>query len=140
MVLHVVVHPDNPVSDISFATLAKMFKARKRHWPEGGSVYLVLPKAGSTEKKFLLEHVYRMKEKALKRYWVQLLYKNDISRRPDVFPSTTMILKVVGKRKGALAVVEINDPAQLKGVKVLTVDKKRAAAPDYALRARRKKD
>jgi hypothetical protein len=129
----VVVHPDTPVTNVSMAELRELFKTDKQHWADKTRVTLVLPKSKSKAHKFLLERVYNLDERGLARHWIQQIYRNKITSRPKQFPSTAVMLKVVGRKKGSIAIIDSDDLPKNHGLKVLSVGGHQPGEAGYPL-------
>ena len=130
----VVVHPDNPLEDISLKELQKVFKAEKQHWADKSPIYLVLPKSDQREHGLLLDKVFEMTDKELARHWIELIYRNKLAERPKQFPSIALMLRIVERKRSAIAVVDASSLTEESRVKVLTLDGKRPGAKAYGLR------
>lgn len=129
----VVVHPDTSVDDVSTADLKGIFKADQQHWDSKTRVYLVLPKSKTSANDFLLERVYGMTDRELARHWIQQIYRNKISIRPKQFSTSSIMLRVLKKKTGSVAVIDVGDLPEKHGLKVLTVDGKRRGEAGYSL-------
>lgn len=129
--LAVVVHPEQPGRDISSGELERIFRAERLLWSGGEPVLLILPGSGSAAKELLLERVYRQDESQQKKYWMGLLFRNEIRELPKVIDSPELAQAVVARRAGAITVVPADEVAE--GVKVLRVDGKAPGEPGYAL-------
>src|SRR5262245_11508591 len=68
--LAVVVSPDNPINDIQWKDLVRIFKLEKQYWPDNEKVYLVLRESGSKEKAMVLDKIYQTSDEGLKKMWL----------------------------------------------------------------------
>ncbi len=129
--LAVIVHKDNSTKSLSQKELAQIFRAEQQEWKSGDAVVLCLPRSGTSEKQVLLERVYKMEEAELKRYWTTLVYQNRIAEQPKSFASAAVLLRVVEKTKGAIAVVRQSDIPKDAAVCVVAIDDKHPGDAGY---------
>lgn len=130
-----VVNPTNSVADVSFRQVRSIFKAEQQSWGGGRKVYLLLPKSGTEELRFLLDRVYRMSERELARYWLEQQFRNRISARPKALARGRLTASVVARKADAVALMRVEDLPRDGSVKVLAVDGRRPGEPDYPLAA-----
>ena len=57
-----IVHPKNPVADLTRAEVVAIFKAEQQHWKAGERIYLILQESGTPERALLLKRVYLMSD------------------------------------------------------------------------------
>lgn len=131
--LAALVNPKNPEVDLSRAELTRLFRAETRYWKNGRRVEILLPRSGSPERDFLLRNVYRMNESELKRYWIELIYRNKIAAPPKVMPSAAVLQVVLGKQDGGIGLVPAED-VRAEGVVLARVDGKKPGDEGYWLR------
>lgn len=131
--LAALVNPKNPEVDLTRGALTNLFRAETRYWRNGRRVEILLPRSGSPERDFLLENVYRMSEAELKRYWIELIYRNKITAPPKVMPSAAVLQVVLGKQDGGIGLVPAED-VRAEGVTVAKVDGKKPGDDGYWLR------
>ncbi len=130
----VIVNAENPVSELSWKELVQVFKAERQYWSQGERIELLLPRSSTQEKGFLLDRVYGMTDSELKRYWVELVFRNKIPDVPKSLPSAAVLAAVVSRTREAIALVDVEWLDQDSGVRVLAVDGKRPGESDYPLR------
>lgn len=128
-----IVHPRNPVSDVSWAEVAAMLKGEQQHWKGGRKIYLILLEAGTAERAIVLDRVYRMTDLQLKQYWLAKLYRGDISAFPRAAASSGTARRIVAQAPNALAFVDA--AAADATVKVLRIDGLAPGDPGYRLAA-----
>jgi len=131
VVLAVIVHPKNPVSDISFSELRAMFKLERQFWPNGRRAVLYLRPSESDESKVLLDKVYRMTHEKLQKYWVGKLFSGEIPAKPSYVPTAEAAGSRVSGQEAAFSVVLAGEVP--KDVKVLTIDRKKTDDAEYPL-------
>ncbi|MGB9309094.1 MAG: substrate-binding domain-containing protein [Candidatus Acidiferrales bacterium] len=126
----VVVHPSNPVHEMSLLELGKMFRAKTTTWPNGKNITIVLRDPSSPGMKFIIEKVlgasFDEGKSAL----------NDPSRKstvPVVYAeSDAEVLKIVGGNAGAIGVIDVYNITS--DVKVVKIDDKQPFDPGYVLK------
>jgi ABC-type phosphate transport system substrate-binding protein len=113
--LAVVVAKDNKVEAVTSASLARMFRAETKKWPDGQSVILVLHQDSDSQMQ-TLERLNKMSESNLRAFLAS--HKNSVV----LVDTDSELLKIVETVPGAIGLVDvrsINDK-----VKVLKVDGK----------------
>ncbi len=132
-VLMVIVHPENPVTDLPLSELRALCKLERQFWASKRRCALYLPPSKSDEYAVLLDRVYRMTHKKLQKYWVQKLFSGDIPSKPEHVPSAKLAVDKVKEEPGALSFLVAGEVP--KGVKLVTIDGKKPGEKDYALLA-----
>jgi hypothetical protein len=128
-----VVHPQNEVSDVSWREVVAIFKEEQQHWKAGEKIYLIMQEAGTPERVLVLRRIYHMSEVELKRFWLEKLFRGEITAFPHVVASSTAAKRIVAKAPNALAFIDAG--AVDATVKVLRIDGRRPGEPGYALAA-----
>ena len=134
----VIVHEDNQVKGFSTVDLVRTFKLENQHWGDKSKskVTLFLPKSGSADMAFLLSDIYKMSEKDLQKYWVQLIYQNKISDRPKQLPAGKVLLRAIAKKTGAISIVDASLVAgDHPGIRIVPIDGKLPGQEGYPLHA-----
>jgi ABC-type phosphate transport system substrate-binding protein len=129
----VIVHPSNPVGQLSRRELSRIFRLRQQRWPDGKRIYLIMLEEGSREKRLVLERVYRMSGDQLKRFWLSKIYRGELTSFPQTVGSSESVRRFVGRVPNAIGYV---DAKHTDGVKVLRIDGKPPGDPGYTLRAK----
>jgi hypothetical protein len=127
----VVVNSGNPVTNVSFGDLRKMFAGAKRSWPGGQPIKLVTRGPGCMERLTLLK-LLAMSEGEYKQYWTAQVFRGDADAEPLVVPSVGMQIEALKLLPGAITLVNVLDVKP--GMKVLKVDGLLPGAPRYSLR------
>lgn len=125
-----VAHSENPTTAFSKQDLRDYYLGRKKFWPHGEPIRVVLP-ARSSGARALLFGLLEMKPRAFGKHWTALLYRNEASRRPKS-ADDKRALRIVRGDPGALAIVDAS--AIPPGFKVLSLAGKRAGESGYLLR------
>jgi hypothetical protein len=132
--LAVIVHPGNPLGEVSATELRAMFLQDRLFWADGGRIYLVLPAAGTREKRTLLSAIYRRDDAALQKFWLEKLYRGEITAFPRVAPSSPAARLLVARARYAISVAELSSVDGT--VKVLRIDGRSPGEPGYLLAGR----
>lgn len=130
--LAVIANAGIPVDTLTLAELRKVFLGDRQFWSGDLRVTLLVPRPGSPEREALLLRVYEKSEAQYRHYWIAKVFRTEVTAAPKVVSSNRMAADLVRQIEGAVAVVPAaNVPP---GVKVLKIDDKDAADPDYPLR------
>lgn len=130
----IVVNSDNPVNGLTLDELRQVLRLDRQFWDDKLRVVLVARPTGEPEQQALLDLVYSMDEKELRRFFVGKLYAGRIPAIPTVVKSGAAAAKIVAQTTGAIAAVSVADVP--KGAKVLSIDGKKPGDAGYALLAR----
>lgn len=129
--LAVIVHPDNPVKALSSADLREILLMERQHWSGGQRVYLLLPQARTPAKELLLDRLFRMSDRELRRHFLSKLYAGEISSFPHVVSSGEAARRIVARVANALALV---DSAEVgPSVRTVAIDGRRPGEAGYLL-------
>ncbi|MFT4542381.1 MAG: hypothetical protein ACI841_000064 [Planctomycetota bacterium] len=74
-----------------------------------------------------------MTDRDLAKYWISMIYQSKLATRPKQFPSTSLILEIVKRKKGSIAIADVANLPERHGLKVVTVHGKKPGDPKYAL-------
>jgi len=129
--LAVIVHPDNPVTGISFNELRAYLKLERQFWPNNKRCQIYLPPSDSPEGAYLLANIYKLSQRKLQKYWVRKMFSGEIPAKPSYVPSARAAGLQVLQNQGALSVI---DAAQVPDkVRVLAIDGKKPGEEGYPL-------
>lgn len=113
----VVVHPDNPATELDRDALSRLFLKKSLRWPDGVAVQPVEPAAAPLRAAFA-DQIHRKSLNAVKSYWTQLIFSGR-----DVPPleraGDAEVLAYVRATRGAVGYVSAS--ADAAGAKVLPV-------------------
>ncbi len=127
----VVVHPDVPVDDLSFADLRKIMLGDRQFWASGNKVTIIVVEPDDPGRAMLLDKVYKMSEDRFRRYWIAKVFRGEAAEGPKVVLSSEGAIELVGVLDGAIAFVEADDVPS--GSKLLRIDGLTPGQPGYAL-------
>ena len=128
----IVVRPDVPVENLTFAEVRKLFLGERQFWPANLRVTLLIRAPAVRERDIVLKTIYQMTEAQFRQYWISKVFRADVSAGPKIVYSTEMASELVTAIPDAVAFL---DAAQVpKGLKVLKIDGKSPADKTYPLR------
>lgn len=114
----VVVHPENPLDEISRQTLAAIFLKRERRWPDRVDVEAVNQRAESAVRTAFSQAVHGRPTNAIEAYWQQRIFTGR-EVPPPALGSDGEVVAFVRSRRGAVGYVSRR--AATTGVKVIAV-------------------
>jgi ABC-type phosphate transport system substrate-binding protein len=130
--LVIVVNRSNPVNDLSWAELRKIFLGNRSHWSNGRRITLVMREPGEAERMTMLRDVCGMNEDQLKNHYLHGLYTGEILVSPKILASPTGVRKFVFNVPGAIGYMRLGDLDST--VKVLSIDELLPEDKGYRLR------
>jgi len=130
--LVIVVNRSNPIDDLSFAELRKVFLGNRSHWPNGRRITLVMREPGEPERDTILRDVCGMTDDQLKNHFLHGLYTGEILVSPKILSSATGVRKFIFNVPGAIGYLRIGDVDAT--VKVVRIDELLPEDKGYRLR------
>ena len=127
----IVVNKANPTDQLSLSELVKIFKQEKQHWDYGEKIYLVMREGGAVEKVIVLQKIYRMGDKDLKKFWLGKLFRGEIAELPNTLSSNEAVKRFIGAAPNAVGVIDAT--AMDDSVKALRIDGKLPGEASYFL-------
>ena len=134
--LAIVVNRSNPVENLSFAELRKVFKGEQSHWSNGRRVTVVMLESGKTERQAVLSQIYQMDDKDYNSYFLHNIFTGEVHAAPVALASSADVLKYVLNVQGAIGYVRTMDADE--SVKIVRVDGVLPCEKDYGIRLRAK--
>ena len=128
----VVVHPDVPVNDLSFAEVRKLLFGDRQFWSANLRVTLLMRAPGARERDVVLKTIYQMTEAQFRQYWIAKVFRGEVTAGPRIVYSNEMATELVGGIPGSIAFV--NTAQVPEGLKVLKVDGSLPGEEGYPLR------
>lgn len=128
----IVVNKENITDEISFEHLVKIFKQEKQFWNDGKKIYVIMQEVGSFEKEIILKKIYKMNDQELKKFWLNKIFKGDISSFPKTLSSSESVKRFVSQVPNAIGFIDTSLVDE--SIKVLRVDGKLPEDKDYILR------
>ena len=115
--LAIVVHPDVPVNDLSFAEVRKIFLGERQYRNPNLRITLLIRAPVARERDAVLKTIYQMTEAQFRQYWVAKVFRAEAVSGPKIVYSNEIATELVASIPGAIAFV---DAAQVPNkVKVL---------------------
>jgi len=130
--LAIVVNRSNPVDEVSFAELRRIFLGNRSHWANGRRITLVMREPGEPERGTILRDVCGMTEDQLKNHFLHGLFTGEILVSPKILSSPTGVRKFIFNVPGAIGYLRIGDVDA--SVKVLRIDELLPEDKGYKLR------
>jgi hypothetical protein len=118
--LVIVVNRSNPVDDLSFDELRRIFLGNRSHWPNGRRITLVMREPGEPERKTVLHDICNMNEDQFKNHFVHGLFTGEILVSPKILSSSMGVRKFIFNVPGAIGYLRVGDVDD--SVKVVRID------------------
>lgn len=118
--LAIIINRSNPVNNLSFPELRKLFLGERNHWPNGHRVAVAMLDYGQPERHAVLRLIYRMDEKAYQDHLLRGMFQGDVFVAPKTFASPAIVKKFVFNAPGAIGYVRASDLDQT--VKLVRID------------------
>jgi ABC-type phosphate transport system substrate-binding protein len=128
----IVVRPDVPVDNLTFAELRRLFLGDRQFWTSNVRVTLLVRAPGAHEREVVLKTIYQMSEAQFKQYWIAKVFRAEAASGPRIVYSNEMTVELVSGIPGAVAFVEADQIP--KGLKVVKIDGLLPGTKDYRLR------
>jgi len=129
--LAIIVNRANPVDDLSFAELRKIFLGRRSHWPNDRRIAIVMLEPGQPERETVLREIYRMTESEYRDHFLKGLFTGEVFVSPKTLSSPAVVRKFVFNAPGAIGYLRESDVDE--SVKVIRVDGRLPDDRDYLL-------
>ena len=118
--LAIIVNRSNPVEDLSYAELRRIFLGERSHWPNGRRITLVMMEPGQPERKAVLREIYRMREEDFNKHFLRGLFTGEVFVSPKTLATPVGVRKFVFNVPGAIGYLLAADVDS--SVKVIRVD------------------
>ena len=129
--LAIVVNKSNPIDNLPFEELRKIFLGQRSRWTSGHRIAVVMLERGQPERETVLREVFRMSEKDYNRHLLKGLFTGDVFVAPKTLSSPVVVRKFVFNAPGAIGYLRASDVDT--SVKVIRVDGLLPPEPDYRL-------
>ena len=116
----IIINEKNPAVDLSDLEIKQLYLKNNTHWKHGKKIR---PAAYSYEADIAIEFyskVLFMTETEVERHWIEVQYGKAL-KPPVQLDDSSAMLKFIGKFKGSIGFVELNEVANNSKVKVLKV-------------------
>ena len=116
----IVVRPDVPVDNLTFAELRRLMLGDRQYWSSDLKVTLLVRAPRARERDVVLKTIYQMSEAQFRQYWIAKVFRAEASSGPRVVYSNDMAVELAAQIPGAVAFV---DSSQIpNGLKVLKIN------------------
>jgi ABC-type phosphate transport system substrate-binding protein len=114
----VIVHPDNPATELQKAEISRLFLKKETRWADGRAVAPVDLVEKAPARLAFSRDVLGRPPAAVKKYWQQMVFTGQAAPPPEVATEDDVLEMV---RKDPAAIGYVSDEVVLKGVKILDV-------------------
>ncbi len=115
----IVVRPDVPVDDLSFAELRRLMLGDRQYWSSNMRVTLLVRAPGAHEREVVLKTIYQMSEAQFRQYWIAKVFRAEVPSGPRIVYSNDMVAELTSAIQGAIGFVDASQvPAGLKVLKI----------------------
>jgi ABC-type phosphate transport system substrate-binding protein len=129
--LAIVVNRSNPVDNLPFNELRKIFLGERGHWQNGHRIAVLMMEHGSPERETVLREIYRMTEARYIDHFLRGMFAEDVTVVPKTLDSPVRVRKFVVQAPGAIGYLRASDADE--SVKVLRIDGHLPSDKDYRL-------
>lgn len=128
----IVVRPDVPVDDLTFAELRTLLLGNRQFWSSNLRVTLLARAPGAREREVVLKTVYQMSEAQFQQYWIAKVFRAEATSGPRIVYSNQMAAELALAIPGAIAFVDASQVPM--GLKVLKINGLLPGDKGYPLR------
>ena len=118
--LAIVVNRSNPINNLSFSELRKIFLGERNHWSNGHRIAIAMLDYGQPERRAVLRLIYRMDEANYQDFLLRGMFRGDVFVAPKTLASPMILRKFVFNAPGAIGYLRLRDVDQ--SVKVVRID------------------
>jgi phosphate transport system substrate-binding protein len=129
--LAIVVNRSNPVDNLPFSELRKIFLGERGHWQNGRRIAVLMMEQGSPERETVLRDIYRMNEARYNDHFLRGMFVEDVTMVPKTLDSPARVRRFVVQAPGAIGYLRASDADE--SVKVLRIDGHLPSDKDYRL-------
>jgi ABC-type phosphate transport system substrate-binding protein len=127
----VVVGPDTPVDNLTFADVRKLFMGDRQYWSSNLRVTLLIRAPVARERDVVLKMIYGMTEAQFRQYWISKIFRLETSSGPKIVYSTDMAAELVTAIPGAVAFMD--SAIVPKSLKIVKIDGRSPGDKGYRL-------
>src|SRR5579864_2906999 len=115
----IVVRPDVPVDNLTFAELRRVMLGDRQFWASNLRVTLLVRAPGAHEREVVLKTIYQMSEAQFRQYWIAKVFRAEAASAPRIVYSNDMAADMAAQIPGAVAFVDSGQvPSGLKVLKI----------------------
>jgi ABC-type phosphate transport system substrate-binding protein len=130
----IIVHRSNPVDNLSFSDLRRIFMLDTQTWPHGRKITVVLREKGQPERADAIRILCGLSERDYEKHILFRTFQGGVNIGPRAIQSAPAMLRFVYNAPGAIGYVKADEVDAT--VKLLRVDGTLPDDPRYPLRAR----
>ena len=127
----VVVGPNTPVDNLSFADVRKLFMGDRQYWNSNLRVTLLIRAPAARERDVVLKTIYGMTEAQFRQYWISKIFRLEASNGPKIVYSSEMVTELVTAVPGAVAFMD--SAIVPKSLKIVKIDSRSPGEKGYRL-------
>ncbi len=128
----IVVRPDVPVDNLTFADLRRVLLGDRQFWSSNLKVTLLVRAPGARERNVVLKEVYQMSEAQFRQYWIAKVFRAEAQSGPRIVYSNEMAVELALAVPGAVAFLDASQVP--KNLKVLKINGTLPGEKSYPLR------
>jgi ABC-type phosphate transport system substrate-binding protein len=129
--LAIVVNRSNPINNLSFSELRKIFLCERNHWSNGHRIAIAMLGYGQPERETVLRLIYRLDENGYQNRLLRGMFLGDVFVAPKTLASPVILRKFVFNAPGAIGYLRASDVDG--SVKVVRIDGLLPDDKDYRL-------
>jgi ABC-type phosphate transport system substrate-binding protein len=129
--LAIVVNRSNPINNLSFSELRKIFLGEHSHWTNGHRIAIAMLDYGQPERQTVLRLIYRLDENGYQNHLLRGMFLGDVFVAPKTLASPLILRKFVFNAPGAIGYLRASDVDDT--VKVVRIDGLLPDNKDYRL-------
>jgi Ni/Co efflux regulator RcnB len=130
--LAIIVNRSNPIDNIPYMELQKVFLGERNRWTNGRRVTTVMRERGSPEREFVLNALYGMAEQDFERHWLRVQFSGEVQSPPKILSSAEGMKRFVFNVSGAIGYLRADELDD--SVKVIRVDGHAPGEASYRFR------
>ena len=116
----VVVQPNLPVDDLTFAELRKILMGERQFWPSNVRVTLLIRAPVAHERDVVIKNILQMTEAQFRQYWISKVFRAESATSPKTVDTNEIAASLVSNIPGSIAFIESTQVP--KNLKVLRID------------------
>jgi hypothetical protein len=130
--LAVIVHHSNPVDNLTFSELRRIFMLDTQTWPHGRKITVVLREKGQPERAETVRVICGLSEDDYEKHILFRTFQGGVNIGPRSIQSAAAMLRFVFSAPGAIASVAADQVDA--SVKLVRIDGRLPGEPGYRLR------
>ena len=118
--LAIIVNRSNPIDNLAFSELRKIFLGERNHWSNGHRIAIAMLDYRQPERRAVLRLIYRMDEANYQDFLLRGMFRGDVFVAPKTLATPTILRKFVFNAPGAIGYLRLRDVDP--SVKVVRID------------------